>query len=680
MARPDQILTLHTIDACLEFHREQLGTPVPAAATISSTATLQKPVCRLYRAVALGTNDEHRDIRNQIQGMELYEYLSVKEQDPAAAAVAEFTQGIGPLQMAAPALPTSQFKHPTPVPRTRKGKKIAGCREIAETVRQGAMAEVERIQNMPALKWTWGVDMDVSELENLKRSADASHIPPHSGYDTSLPDRSESRSMSAVSFQAIDELGYFSDLGHDVQPVPEFDVHLHVPYPDVHPPHKQIQHLVTLYDDPCHDMDAVAVPFTGRPLSPTRFVPPPDHHSRKATERLVHAPSVHDSPAVAFASPPRPVNIQVTEMAYRSPSSMDDIYMDSDEAPTHRPDGTDETDADDEDSMNDETSVNDSDGMDVASRAASLFLTHVAPGSHGRPAIQHDTDSQTSSADGSEDIEVAAKAASLFLANVASDSLASRPAINTNVQDESSSDDSEAAAKAASLFLSDAAFRPAVTNYHNAEDEGSADGTNNMDVVAQAASLFLADDNHPAHQPSVTHNTDTDDEVADSGSEHMELAGRAACLFLANVDGSGHRVHDAVMPLQAARSSPSLSSSSSGSIANRAATAFLTTDSPSSASPVPATAAAATFVVSDTTFFPCSDMGVKSHDKALSDEEEHSEGSVDAVMAAAVFRRQPDQTWGSSMDVDPSSFTMERPGKDGYTAANFTFVPDDWVQ
>ncbi|KAF8804325.1 hypothetical protein BYT27DRAFT_7259309, partial [Phlegmacium glaucopus] len=233
--------------------------------------------------------------------------------------------------MAAPALPTSQFKHPTPVPRTRKGKKIAGCREIAETVQQGAMAEVERIQNMPALKWTWGVDMDVSELENLKCSADAGHIPPHSRYDTSLPDRSESRSMSPVSFQAIDEPGYFSDLGHDVQPVPEFDVHLHVPYPDVHPPHKQIRHLVTLCDDPCHDMDAVAVPFAGRPLSPTMFVPPPDHHSRKATERLVHAPSVHDSPAVAFASPPRPVNIQVTEMAYRSPSSMDDIYMDSDE-------------------------------------------------------------------------------------------------------------------------------------------------------------------------------------------------------------------------------------------------------------------------------------------------------------------------------------------------------------
>ncbi|KAF8804324.1 hypothetical protein BYT27DRAFT_7259308 [Phlegmacium glaucopus] len=258
----------------------------------------------------------------------------------------------------------------------------------------------------------------------------------------------------------------------------------------------------------------------------------------------------------------------------------------------------------------------------------------------------------TGSADGSEDIEVAAKAASLFLANVASDSLAGQPAINTNVQDESSSDNSEAAAKAASLFLSDAAFRPAVTNYHNTEDEGSADGTDDMDVVAQAASLFLADDNRPAHRPSVTHNTDTDDEVADSGSEHMELAGRAACLFLANVNSSGHGVHDAVMPLQAARSSPSLSSSSGGSIANRAAAAFLTTDSPSSASPVPATAAAATFVVSDTTFFPCGDMGVKSHDKALSDEEDHSEGLVDAAMAAAVFWRQPiSHTWSMKLKI-----------------------------
>ncbi|KAF8816389.1 hypothetical protein BYT27DRAFT_7248275 [Phlegmacium glaucopus] len=144
-------------------------------ATISLATTFQKPVyiwkpdamkpisehdtchrCHLYCAVALGTNDEHCDIRNQIQGMEvsfgakkevairrasrfnqLYKYLSVKEQDLAAAAAAEFTQGIGPRQMAAPDLPTSQFTHPTLIPWTRKGKKIAGCHDIAKTVQQG---------------------------------------------------------------------------------------------------------------------------------------------------------------------------------------------------------------------------------------------------------------------------------------------------------------------------------------------------------------------------------------------------------------------------------------------------------------------------------------------------------------------------------------------------------------
>ncbi|KAF8816388.1 hypothetical protein BYT27DRAFT_7248274 [Phlegmacium glaucopus] len=167
--------------------------------------------------------------------------------------------------------------------------------------------------------------------------------------------------MSPVSFQAIDEPGYFSDLGHDVQPVLKFDVHLQVPYPDVHPPYKQIQHLVTL-------CDAVAIPFTSRCMSPAMFVPPPNHYSPgKAVERLVAAPSVHDSPAVPFASPPWPVCVAPGSHGRLAQTSSADGSKDIEVAAKAASPFL----------ANDQVADSGSNHMEVAARAASLFLANV---------------------------------------------------------------------------------------------------------------------------------------------------------------------------------------------------------------------------------------------------------------------------------------------------------------
>src|ERR1700721_2600809 len=83
---PTLFLNVKNLDKCLAFHRQQLKLSPPspgssdhpetkpcyilkpdAGSPISSTDTCKR--CRLYRAVALGTLDEHRDIRNQIQGV-----------------------------------------------------------------------------------------------------------------------------------------------------------------------------------------------------------------------------------------------------------------------------------------------------------------------------------------------------------------------------------------------------------------------------------------------------------------------------------------------------------------------------------------------------------------------------------------------------------------------------------
>ena len=235
----------------------------------------------MYRAVALGTIDEHRDIRNQIQGLhsvlsvqkeqvmrrasglnQLFEYLVNKELDvtPAAsAAAAAASAAITSLQVTAPILGQKESLPKIKSSRTAKGKEKAGKkasrREVAAAVRQIAVAEVKRFHNMPSLKWTYGVDMDPSEIRHLRRSIDTGHMLPHSGYDKSLTHGTETRSTSPGD-QRVEDGGYFSDISDlaqrppsDIDPkeVPLFFYRKHRRHPG--------RYVVSLHDYSDKDMD-----------------------------------------------------------------------------------------------------------------------------------------------------------------------------------------------------------------------------------------------------------------------------------------------------------------------------------------------------------------------------------------------------------------------------------------
>lgn len=256
-----KILDVNNIDECLTFHRHQItilaaadittDPPIPAnphyvwkanaSNAITDSDTCNR--CRLYRAVAMGTLEDHRDIRNQIQAMEdyfstqkeqsirrsagfyqLYEYLVIKEQDPTAAAAAALSD-VTHVPVRAPIIEEESLPAMKTSKKGKKGKQIAARRAAGENVRKLAISEVARLQNTPSLKWTWGVSMDESDLPFLNRYGGLGRRDPHSGYDRSLTQGLDTRSYSTQSHDvAAVEAGFFSDVSQNVRrPVDDLD-------------------------------------------------------------------------------------------------------------------------------------------------------------------------------------------------------------------------------------------------------------------------------------------------------------------------------------------------------------------------------------------------------------------------------------------------------------------------
>ena len=248
----NHFLQINNIDECLEFHRREIISFPPASSNTSSFTSkpnyIWKPEaaepitqtdrcrrCRLYRAVAMGTLDEHRDIRNQVQGMEtvfatqkqqalrrasgfnqLFEYLSIKEHDPTAAASVFPNHDVSHSVTVPDSIENESLRKIRP--QSKKGGKFAVRRAAGAATRKSAIADLKKVENVPSLKWTWGVDMDHSDLPALHRSIDLAKRLPHSGYDTSLLQGSDTRSMSSLTHDVLDfENGYFSDVGDEVR-------------------------------------------------------------------------------------------------------------------------------------------------------------------------------------------------------------------------------------------------------------------------------------------------------------------------------------------------------------------------------------------------------------------------------------------------------------------------------
>lgn len=320
------VLNSTNLDHCLKFHKEQLTKASATAAVNASDGRFSKPHyiwkpdalqtisvndscsrCRLYRAVALGTHDEQCDIRNHITASEvslsaqkslvmrrasgfnqLFEYLTIKELDADAVdANAVDANAVDAVDVDAvdanagavtaltsnspsPQLSTNPSDLPTLNLRSNKGKKQARRRDLAETVRRVAVAEVNRLQNIPRLKWTWGINMELSELGNLHRSADNGCKIPHSDYDSSLPGGSDTRSESEILKIVSEDEEYCTDLGDDIQSVPDLHPH-HFPHYPQRLNKKRSQYLKSLYDDPVQQKDEV-LPL---PEVPSYVVLPP---------------------------------------------------------------------------------------------------------------------------------------------------------------------------------------------------------------------------------------------------------------------------------------------------------------------------------------------------------------------------------------------------------------------
>jgi hypothetical protein len=333
-----QFLNHNNIDLCLVFHRLQISllpiseTPhlshsntkpfyiwkPDAAAPITETDSCKR--CRLYRAVAMGTMDEHRDIRNQIQAMEatftvhkkqairrasgfnhLFEFLSIKEQDSAVNQTAGNTAAASVqddvrISNIAPEAEKEAPLPPIPSKKSKKGRRIVTRRAVAAAARDSAIAEVDRIQNLPCLKWTWGVDMDASDIPAFRRSADHGNILPHSGYDTSLSHGSETRTSSSSLPREGDSFGsdYFSDISNEaIRPVPDLNPK------DIPPYHYELiqetlkPSILNLRetDEPVHSGTALHGGTTldsgtaETPLNTHRVPPPPPLYSRSTYSR-----------------------------------------------------------------------------------------------------------------------------------------------------------------------------------------------------------------------------------------------------------------------------------------------------------------------------------------------------------------------------------------------------------
>ena len=142
-------------------------------------------------------------------------------------------------------------------PRTKRGRKLAAKREMAGKVREDALVAMEHFKNMLELKWSSGIDMELSELRQFCRAVDTGGKLPNSGYNNNLPNGPDSHSDS--SNESIGDGGFYSDLEEEHLQVPDLDAALFPPYPPNVIFHSRLpsRYLVNFIDHPTIPMDDV---------------------------------------------------------------------------------------------------------------------------------------------------------------------------------------------------------------------------------------------------------------------------------------------------------------------------------------------------------------------------------------------------------------------------------------
>lgn len=175
--------------------------------------------CRLYRAVALGSEDKLRDLSQVIQGAKsvfrMATTLSIRKASSynllyEAAVIKEATAGLTEVG-------TADRTSGLSMPGAERGQVPASWRAFCADPSATALP-----QSSPSGKWEWGCDLTREDLSALVRGADRNLDLPHTGYDDSLDDRS----IPSVSTPFIQPGNApFLQLSDDIMDIPDLEPH-----------------------------------------------------------------------------------------------------------------------------------------------------------------------------------------------------------------------------------------------------------------------------------------------------------------------------------------------------------------------------------------------------------------------------------------------------------------------
>ena len=255
------ISDIRVLYPCLIAHREQLQrataptrTPAtshhsapPLATAASSRSPFPPPRpnteldckrCTLYRQAALDAIRIAKFRRHQLSSKEslfeeqqlltmrrssgfnrLFEYALLKEKSSETVPLASAPPPSAPQ----PSAPTRQMRErKTPNPRPIQQRKLTNI-QLANILREHAEAKHQQLTQDPALKWTWGMDVNTTDIQELFRAGDNDYVLPHSGYDASLPEGRfpGEHTASQPSLPDISSGVRYSRIGSSITTVPD---------------------------------------------------------------------------------------------------------------------------------------------------------------------------------------------------------------------------------------------------------------------------------------------------------------------------------------------------------------------------------------------------------------------------------------------------------------------------
>ena len=160
--------------------------------------------CRPMRAIVTAACDELRELRQVVDSLEsVFDVECELSNCWAGGAYSLFTsaelKGMREGEIAGDAETGVQQEVPSAPPQLVAGsiRHPKKGPEVVTQVRQAAEADLLDFQSRPSLKWTWGVDLEIEDLQNLIGSRYHGQLmQSHSGYDTDLPDSSVTGSNS----------------------------------------------------------------------------------------------------------------------------------------------------------------------------------------------------------------------------------------------------------------------------------------------------------------------------------------------------------------------------------------------------------------------------------------------------------------------------------------------------